>query len=254
MTPLAKNILIALLITTIFLTFVLIIYAVFPSKPVSAPVPSAIVPISSSLVLPVSSTPTQTVALPAIPQSSSNPTSTLGTSLGSTLGSTSTTAAPVPTPAINTPDLCLKAGTNYLASIGKTPGRSMQMGSWSWVAPYCSVQSGGDYSIHWNPLATAADTLGKYTIVPDNALTMPTPAPSTATPTIAASQELPVGCTQCSTGYYLCPKGIISAPGNFYDKQAVLISSYRLPTYDPLNPPVSVGSGKYYFRKMGTTC
>lgn len=86
--------------------------------------------------------------------------------------------------------------------------------------------------------------------------------PSSAPSSSASSNNItnvpvaivPDGCSQCSTGYYLCPAGVISAPNQWYDKQAIAISSYRLPQYDPEQPNVSVGTNKYYFRKAGTTC
>jgi hypothetical protein len=45
---------------------------------------------------------------------------------------------------------CKTLSEQYLSSIGKTAGREMQIGNWTTAPPGCSVNIGGDYTIHYN--------------------------------------------------------------------------------------------------------
>merc|ERR1719296_351016 len=60
---------------------------------------------------------------------------------------------------------CNSIGNAMLSSIGRIPGRSMQVGSWSWVPPGCSLQSGGDWAIHYNVLAGGAQNDATYSLI-----------------------------------------------------------------------------------------
>lgn len=79
------------------------------------------------------------------------------------------TVQPVIQPAvqrqITTKEDCNQAGMHYLQATGHTPGRPIQVGSWGWVKPGCSVQSGGDWAIHWNTNPAGVDTKNFYTTV-----------------------------------------------------------------------------------------
>ena len=59
---------------------------------------------------------------------------------------------------------------------------------------------------------------------------------------------LSAGCKKCpqAEGYYWCPAGVVGGP--------TLISSYRLPQYDPIEPQYTIGGDKYYFRESGNDC
>ena len=50
---------------------------------------------------------------------------------------------------------CVDAVKQVAASAGRVPGRGLQIGSWSWVPPGCSAQSGGDWTPHFK---TSGDT------------------------------------------------------------------------------------------------
>lgn len=63
------------------------------------------------------------------------------------------------------------------------------------------------------------------------------------------------GCTECTTpGLFWCPAGVIKYPGSPYDGKAAQISSYRVPQYDPVNPPITLNGDGYYWRQISTGC
>lgn len=59
---------------------------------------------------------------------------------------------------------------------------------------------------------------------------------------------LSAGCKKCpqAEGYFWCPAGVVGGP--------TLVSSYRLPQYDPIEPQYTIGGEKYYFRESGDDC
>ena len=59
-----------------------------------------------------------------------------------------------------TKDTCLAAAVKEFGD-KVTAKRTMQTGSWHWVPPGCSVQSGGDFAAHWNTAGGKND--GSYT-------------------------------------------------------------------------------------------
>lgn len=87
--------------------------------------------------------------------------------------------------------------------------------------------------------------------------TMPT-SPSASTPTVLSApvstgsvEVIPSGCTKCSTGLYACSADKIVALGQWFNNQASLISTYRLPAYDPATPNIMIDGVGYYFRRAG---
>lgn len=60
------------------------------------------------------------------------------------------------------PAHCDAFANEYLKCRKKTPGRPIQVGSWSHVPPGCSVQSKGDWTAHWNQNPNGTND-GSYT-------------------------------------------------------------------------------------------
>jgi len=92
------------------------------------------------------------------------------------------------------PDIysCHYAGTKLLRQIGRVPARSPINGSWSHVPSGCTVQSGGDWTVHYN--RAHGRQSGHYRFVCSGE--GPTPAPPvTSAPTPAPTQPpLPNVC------------------------------------------------------------
>lgn len=62
----------------------------------------------------------------------------------------------------------------------------------------------------------------------------------------------PEGCSACSTpGIFLCPVSVL-APFNY--SQNGQISCFRIPQYDPPNPPITLGGKGYFFREYNNSC
>jgi len=59
---------------------------------------------------------------------------------------------------------CKAVADKLLASLGKTPGRATQAGSWPHVPVGCSVLSRGDWTVHFNRLGTGTND-GGYSLV-----------------------------------------------------------------------------------------
>lgn len=59
--------------------------------------------------------------------------------------------------------LCSSAAAQVLA--GHKPGRGMNRGCWSWVPRGCSVQTGGDWTVHFNRCSGTAPSDKDYSAV-----------------------------------------------------------------------------------------
>jgi hypothetical protein len=134
-------------------------------------------------------------------------------------------AAQVPTN-ITTQDECNRAGNNYLKERGFTPGRPIQAGSWSWVNPGCTVQSGGDWAIHWNSDPNGKDERYHYTTINPSYLNMG----SVNTPTnittfeecdragnkyLADIGKTPARPIQTGSWYWVLPKCSVQSGGDW---------------------------------------
>jgi hypothetical protein len=86
--------------------------------------------------------------------------STMPQTSGSTISTISTTINPA-----DPSNQCNVIGQKYLNLISKTPGRPIQIGNWSDVPYGCSVQSKGDYTIHYNTNQNGTSNL--YTLLPN---------------------------------------------------------------------------------------
>mgnify|MGYP006189035653 CR=1 FL=1 len=53
-------------------------------------------------------------------------------------------------PDITDKNECAEAVEITNAQQGNRAGRKLQAGNWAWVPPSCSVQTGGDWAIHFN--------------------------------------------------------------------------------------------------------
>ena len=96
-------------------------------------------------------------------------------------------------------------------------------------------------------------------VVPDTPATTPivappvtsTPAPTpVVTPPLAEVKYNPKGCQPCgASGQFWCPYGI----GQY--TKGVSVSTYRVPQYDPIDPPIKDADGKgLYFREFTNSC
>lgn len=80
----------------------------------------------------------------------------------------------------------------------------------------------------------------------------PAPGPG---PKPSDQSQVPPGCTLCAPGVVYCPNEVL--PDNL--KQAapnkgMLMSTYRLPDYDPEAPNVILGNFQYYYRQAVQGC
>lgn len=65
----------------------------------------------------------------------------------------------------------------------------------------------------------------------------------------------PTGCTLCSSGVYWCPNAVLPAAyQGMGGRPGALISTYRLPQYDPVNPNITLDGVGYYFRQGAESC
>lgn len=68
----------------------------------------------------------------------------------------------------------------------------------------------------------------------------------------------PPGCTECGNScstnvsgcYYGCPNGvgIVNAQNTYAKNKAAVISAYRVPKYDPVEPSYTIGGHNYWLR------
>jgi len=66
---------------------------------------------------------------------------------------------------VSSQDACEKAGSELLEILGQIPGRSIVVGSWTHVSVGCSLQSRGDWAIHYNTRASGGNNDGGYSPV-----------------------------------------------------------------------------------------
>lgn len=93
-------------------------------------------------------------------------------------------------------------------------------------------------------------------VIPDTPSTTPVvtpPAPvppPVITPPLAEVKYSPKGCQPCGAdGQFWCPYGI----GQY--TKGVSVSTYRVPQYDPVDPPIKDADGKgLYFREFTNSC
>jgi hypothetical protein len=72
--------------------------------------------------------------------------------------------------------------------------------------------------------------------------------------TMPPTDALDFGCVECSVpGSYWCPAGVVSSSES-WNGLASLVSTYRLPQYDPVDPNAQVGGTKYYWRQLADSC
>jgi hypothetical protein len=96
---------------------------------------------------------------------------------------------------INSVGECQLWGDQFNKCKGKTPGRAIQIGAWPHVPYGCSVQTTGDWAIHWNSDMTGPNTsnndftllsLGPPPMAPPVAPPALPPPPPSAPPSIPA--------------------------------------------------------------------
>ena len=101
---------------------------------------------------------------------------------------------------------------------------------------------------------TGANRNGNGTIIPPVNFTPPPPNTGPTGPTCpnGPGGTAPAGCSSCSTpGIFLCPQSVL-APFNY--SQNGQISCFRVPQYDPPNPPITLGGRGYFFREYNNAC
>jgi hypothetical protein len=84
--------------------------------------------------------------------------------------------------------------------------------------------------------------------------TAPAAKPAATAPAPVLKKEI-TGCKKCGeTGMYLCDKGVLKKDGAWWSEQQALVSDFRNPVYDPVEPALTLEGVPLYWRELSAVC